>query len=118
MKKRFKRRNSKMRNLKRALSLALASIMLLGMMVTGAGAASTSQAGTSVNLEMPVKLPGSTSEPFKSLQMMTAISARVTTFSGPRGSYHAPEGPGLLHRRGPAPGRLENRGHRPAPASR
>jgi hypothetical protein len=31
-----------MRNLKRALSLALASIMLLGMMVTGAGAASTS----------------------------------------------------------------------------
>jgi len=31
-----------MRNLKRALSLALASIMLLGMMVTGAGAASNS----------------------------------------------------------------------------
>ena len=31
-----------MRNLKRALSLALASIMLLGMMVTGAGAASSS----------------------------------------------------------------------------
>ena len=31
-----------MRNLKRALSLALASVMLLGMMVTGAGAASSS----------------------------------------------------------------------------
>ena len=31
-----------MRNLKRALSLALASVMLLGMMVTGAGAASNS----------------------------------------------------------------------------
>ena len=57
-----------MRNLKRALSLALASIMLLGMMVTA------------VNLEIPVKLPGSTSEPLSSLQIITAISARVTTF--------------------------------------
>ena len=42
-----------MRNLKRALSLALASIMLLGMMVTGAGAASNSftDSDTIVNQE-------------------------------------------------------------------
>ena len=33
-----------MRNLKRALSLALASVMLLGMMVVGAGAAYTDEA--------------------------------------------------------------------------
>ncbi len=35
-----------MRNLKRVLSLALASIMLLGMMVVGAGAASKDFTGS------------------------------------------------------------------------
>ena len=38
--RKFKRRNPNMRNLKRALSLAVASVMLLGMMVVGSGAAS------------------------------------------------------------------------------
>ena len=40
-----------MRNLKRALSLTLASVMLLGMMVVGAGAASYPDVDESNNIE-------------------------------------------------------------------
>ena len=40
-----------MRNLKRALSLALASVMLLGMMVVGAGAASYPDVDETHNVE-------------------------------------------------------------------
>ena len=40
-----------MRNLKRALSLTLASVMLLGMMVVGAGAASYPDVDEKDNIE-------------------------------------------------------------------
>ena len=40
-----------MRNLKRALSLALASVMLLGMMVVGTGAASYTDVSSKHNEE-------------------------------------------------------------------
>ena len=40
-----------MRNLKRALSLALASVMLLGMMVVGTSAASYADVSSKNNLE-------------------------------------------------------------------
>ncbi len=40
-----------MRNLKRALSLTLASVMLLGMMVVGAGAASYPDVDENDNVE-------------------------------------------------------------------
>ena len=40
-----------MRNLKRALSLAVASVMLLGMMVVGSGAASYADVDAQDNLE-------------------------------------------------------------------
>ena len=64
-----------MRNLKRALSLALASVMLLGMMVVGSSAKGIddfTDKDKIVNQDAVA---------------VTAISARVTTFSGPKDPF-------------------------------